>query len=166
MKKILKRLFLVTGCLMLASLAACVSAPRPESAILLRLDDVQGFSGGQTLVLDSSGNLFVRKVDHELKESGFHMKLPAEEFTALREFVGSSGIKKYQEKSRPGVPDEARPLITLTLPGESKVKAMKWVNDKDPKFDKLYDRLLELVEKAARGTPYQKGDYDYKAAFP
>ena len=43
-----------------------------------------------------------------------------------------------------GVPDEARPTITLvTAEGATSVQA-KWANDRDPAFDRVFAYLLAL----------------------
>ncbi len=165
MNSTLKRLF-VLGCLLLANLTLCSADPRLTGAIIVRLDDIQGLSGGQTLVIDGDGNLFARKVNRERKEQRYHIKLSSEDLTALLAFIGKSGIEEYRQSKHVPVPDEAHPEITLSLPNQQKLTALKWSNDKDPKFDKLYAKLLQLVEQAAKSAAYQKKDYDYRAAFP
>lgn len=165
MNSTLKRLF-VLGCLLLANFTLCIAAPKPTGAIIVRLDDIQGLSGGQTLVIDADGNLFARKVDRERKEQRHHIKLSPEDLTALLAFIGKSGIEEYRQSKRPGRPDEAHPEITLSLPNQQKITALKWLYEKDPKFDKLYEKLLQLVEQAAKSAAYQKKDFDYRAAFP
>ena len=139
--------------------AETTAAPVPTGAIIIRLDDVHGLFGGQTLALDADGNLFVRKVRGR-QEQRYHLKLPADELAALLVFIPESGILGYQEHKRPGVPDEARPRITLSLPDRKKLTADKWANDKAPHFDKLYERLLQLVERAAKTPPYREGQFE------
>lgn len=139
--------------------------PKLTGAILVRLDDVYGVFGGQSLVLDADGNLFVRKV-RGAAESRFHLQLPAEEVAGLLTFIASSGISDYRERERVGVPDESHPRITLTLPGQKKLEAAKWANDKDPQFDRLYQRLMEIVERAAKTPAYRNQPYDHRAAYP
>jgi hypothetical protein len=107
----------------------------------VRLDDVQGLFGGQTLVIDATGGVFARKVA-ERKEVRYHLKLTPDELKALLEFIPTSGIYDYVENPRPGVPDEARPSLTLILPNRKQYMAEKWANTKDEHFDKLYQRLL------------------------
>ncbi len=130
---------------------------------MIRLDDVQRLSGGQTLVLDSDRNLFVRTA-RAGKEHCYHMKLPAEDLTILA-FIPTSGIAQYREHERYGAPDEARPAITLTLPTQKKLHAEKWANDQDPHFDKLYQRLLQLVERA-KIRAYRVRQYDPTSEYP
>ena len=139
--------------------------PKLNSATVIRLDDVQGLFGGQNVVVDVYANLFVRKVSKG-KQSRYHLRLKPEELTALMEFIGSSGIQDYREKKRNAVFDEAYPTITMTLPQGKKIEASKLANDKDPKFDKLYARLLELVEKASQTTPYSTGDLRANEKYP
>ena len=131
--------------------------PRPTGIPLVRLDDVQGLFGGQTLVIDATGGVFVRKVSQQ-KEVSYHLKLTPEELKTLLEFIPTSGIYDYVENRRYGVPDEARPRLTLILPNRKQSTAEKWANTKDDHFDKLYQRLLGLVEQAAKTKPYRKRD--------
>ena len=139
--------------------------PQITGTTLIRLDDVQRLSGGQTLVLDSDRNLFVRTV-RAGKEHCYHMKLPAGELTIILAFIPTSGIAQYREHKRYGVPDEAHPAITLTLPTQTKLHAEKWANDQDPHFDKLYQRLLQLVERAAKTRAYRVRQYDPTSEYP
>ncbi len=92
------------------------------------------------------------------------MKLPAEDLTILA-FIPTSGIAQYREHERYGAPDEARPAITLTLPTQKKLHAEKWANDQDPHFDKLYQRLLQLVERA-KIRAYRVRQYDPTSEYP
>jgi len=158
-------LFLCFAALLIVPLVSRAADPTPTAAIVVRLDDVQGLFAGQTLVLDADGNLFARKVSVN-KEQRYHIKLPPDELTALLAFIPSSGISDYHEHKRPGVPDEARPQITLTLPNQKKLIAEKWADDKAPHFDKLYERLLQLIERAAKTRAYRKQQYDYRSEFP
>ena len=150
---------------MAAPTAARAAEPKPSGAIILRLDDIHGLWGGHAVALDADGNVFVRKVRRP-DEQRFHLKLPADELREFLAFIASSGIRDYREHARPGVPDEARPHITLTLAGQEKVTAAKWSNDKVPEFDKLYARLLQLAERATKTPAYLKQPFDSSAKFP
>ena len=147
--------------LLVTPIISAAAEPKITGTTLIRLDDVQGLFGGQTLLLDSDGNLFVCTV-RAGEEHRYHMKLPAEELIAILAFIPTSGIAHYRERKRDGVPDEARPAITLTLPKQEKLHAEKWANDQDPHFDKLYQRLLQLVERAAKTRAYRVRQYDRK----
>lgn len=91
-------------------------------------------------------------------------------FARVREALAlrfAAGFKSnYREGKRPGVPDEAHPRITLTLPNEEHLEAEKWANVKDRNFDQLYERLLKLVEQAAKTRPYKSQKYDDQGNFP
>ena len=149
------------------------SDPKPSAALILSLKDVAGFSGGQDLALDADGNLFVRMAGHNPQhtesrfwEQRYYAKLPPAELSALIAFVKSSGIARYRQRQRYGVPDEALPNIVVALPGGKPIDAAKWANDKDSNFDTLYSRLLDLVAKTAKTPPYRQQPYDYQAPFP
>ncbi len=151
---------------LVATVPATLSAePKPSGAIILRLDDIHGLWGGHAVALDADGNVFVRKVRRP-DEQRHHLKLSVDELRELLAFIAASGIRDYRERQRPGVPDEARPRITLTLAGQEKVTAAKWSNDKVPEFDKLYARLLQLAERAVKTPAYLKQPFDGGAKFP
>ena len=133
--------------------------PKPSAAIILSLNDVAGFSGGQDLALDADGNLFVRtagpnpeETSSRFGEARYYMKLSRAEISGLIALVKASGITQYRGRQRNGVPDEARPGIKVTLPGEKAFDVAKWANDKDSNFDKLYDRLLERTRSLCGTT--------------
>ena len=145
--------------------ASSAGNPKLTAAVIVRLDDVHEMWGGHTLVLDADGNLFVRKVTGR-NEVRHYLKLPPEEINALLAFMPISGILDYRERKRAGVIDEAYRRITLTLPNQKKLVADKWANDEDPQFDKLYKRLLQLVERAAKTPSYKTQQYDVASEFP
>src|SRR4051812_11763432 len=79
----------------------------PPGRVLVRLDDVQGLWGGQDLVLEDNGNVFVRTVQRG-EEKQHYLKLTAAEVKTLIAFIPGSGIQDYRERKRDGVADEAR----------------------------------------------------------
>jgi hypothetical protein len=143
---------------------------KPPPSFFIRLDDVQGLFGGQSLVVATDGHHYPRQVKPG-KTSGmtdfrYHLKLTDEQVKELQALIRTGGIESYQENKRAGVPDEARPRITITQSGMKRIDVEKWVNTKDPQFDALYLRLLEWVDAAARTTPYRKKEYNARASFP
>ena len=147
--------------------------PKPTAPIILSMRDVAGFSGGQDLDLDAEGNLFVRIARHDpdhsearFWERRFHLKLQPAELSQLIAFVRTSGIARYRERRRNGVPDEARPSVRVALPRQATIDAAKWDNDKDPNFDTLYKRLLELVDRTSKTPSYREQPYDFRDPFP
>ncbi len=134
-------------------------------SVFIRLDDIQGLFGGQTLVVQTDGHLYARKVRGR-EESRFQLKLTPEEVGGIQSLILTCGIADYSENKRPGVPDEARPRIIVTQHGSKRIDVEKWANAKDRRFDVLYQHLLQWVEKAARTRAYRKKEYDYRSAFP
>lgn len=143
--------------------SSCAATPPAAKATIVRLDDVQGLFGGQTLVIDVDGHVFadiVTSTSSGLREKRYHFKLSSDELDALLAFVSSSGISEYQGHKHSGMPDEARPEIVVALPRHKRIVAVKWDNDKDPHFDKLYARLSQLVDRAAERFSYRRQPYD------
>lgn len=161
-------ILLVLGLVSIFSLPAAETRPLPS--VFIRLDHIQGLFGGQSLVVVTDGHLYARKVlprkDGGMSEARFQLRLTEAQVAELQTLIRSSGIADYKESKRYGIPDEARPRITITEPGRKRIEVEKWANTKDARFDVLYNRLLEWVEKAAKVKPYRKKDYDPRASFP
>jgi hypothetical protein len=155
-------------------LAGCLPAfadePKQPPSVFIRLDDIQGLFGGQSLVVATDGHLYARKVQpgkaSSMTESRFHLKLTDEQVGDLQALIQTSGIQDYKESKGAGVPDEARPRIIITQPRLKRIDVEKWANAKDPRFDVVYQRLLEWVVVAAKVKPYREKEYEARAAFP
>ena len=125
----------------------------------ITLDDVQGLFGGTAVVVDGSGECVIRIVDRGLQEKRFKVKLSAEETAALRTAMIDADFVSIKIKDRPGVPDEARPTITVrNADGKEETRA-KWANDKVPGFDTVYRALRDLQEKTKGLKPEYEGKY-------
>jgi hypothetical protein len=159
---------LMVGFMSALPLSAAETKPLPS--VFIRLDDIQGLFGGQSLVVVTDGHLYARKAQFQKaggrSESRFQLKLTDPQVDELRTLIRTCGIADYKEYKRYGVPDEARPRITITEPGLKRIEVEKWAGTKDARFDVLYKRLLEWVEKAAKTKPYREKDYDPRASFP
>lgn len=161
--------------LLVSCLAVCgcnrqgISAkPQPGPPVPLRsfvLYDVQGLFGGQSLWAAEDRTAVVQEVGPPppgksgLWEKRFTLKLTDEQWAEVERVVGAHPFGPPKPPARPGVPDEPRPIINVITKAGVKSKAEKWVNDKDPDFDPLYDYLLSLCRTDAR--PVWEGAYDW-----
>jgi hypothetical protein len=66
------------------------------------------------------------------------------------ELVADRGFFKIEIPNRPGVPDEARPTITVRLADGTEKSVAKWANDKHADFDAIYKHLLSLCDLAVK----------------
>jgi len=123
------------------------------------LEDIQGLFGGTAIHLDGSGPCIIRIVDRG-KEKRFKLKLTPKETKALRKACIDADLLTVKIKDRMGVPDEARPTIILTNAKGNTFKLAKWANDKVPRFDKVYEALLDLREKTKGIKPEYDGKWE------
>ncbi|MBM4037630.1 MAG: hypothetical protein FJ290_03870 [Planctomycetes bacterium] len=115
------------------------------------LRDVQGLWGGRDLWLSGDGKLIVNVVDPRKGAkavSQYGLQLSVEQLAATAKLVAERGFFKIEIPNRPGVPDEARPTITVRLTDGAEKTVAKWANDKHADFDAIYGRLLSLCKLA------------------
>ena len=127
------------------------------------LRDVQGLWGGQDLWLDADGKLVVQTVHMADRLKGtkrFTTQLSAEQVAAAVKLLADRKFLEIRIPPRPGVPDEARPTITLRTSDGREASVAKWANDKHPDFDAIYKHLLDLVKEAVKGEPSYVGPYN------
>lgn len=120
----------------------------------ITLADVHLLWGGTAIYLQGSGQCVVRIIKKR-EEKRFNLNLWSEEGMALRKLLVEADFLTIQIKDRMGVPDEARPTITLQNAEGRTHKQMKWANDKMEPFDRVYGALLDLRKK----TDCLKADY-------
>jgi hypothetical protein len=122
------------------------------------LEDIQGLWGGTAIHLDAAGPCILRIVDRG-KERRFEMKQTPDETKALRTTCIDADLLTVKIKERMGVPDEARPTIILTNAKGKTFSLAKWANDKVPRFDKVYNALLDLKKKTKDVDPVYEGNW-------
>lgn len=130
----------------------------PKCKIVLH--DVQGLFGGRDICIDGLRECIISLVSHGLQEKRFRMKLFPEETYVLRRLCIEGDLATLKIKERPGLPDEARPEITLTNAAGETCSVAKWAGDKVPEFDNLYEALLALERKTGNKKPEYEGKYE------
>jgi hypothetical protein len=133
------------------------------------LKDIHPLYGGNYLFLRSDGSGFCRLIKRQPQQPGLHEKrfdLPPSPGTMkeLAKLLRDHSFLQISMKSRPGIPDEARPTITVTLPSGESATIAKWANDKHLDFDAVYQALLEQLKGAQRRQPTYEGPYDPRKA--
>lgn len=123
----------------------------------LELHDVQPLFGGVIVRLPrwTSSQAFVTRVAPGGSETKF--KLPLRwtdgEKAALIRLCVAQDFLTIQPETRPGLPDEARPSLTLTnRKGDSHTIA-KWAGVADARFDAIYQALLALAARTEGQQP-------------
>lgn len=121
----------------------------------LTLRDVQGLWGGRDVWIGADGAAHVRVVDRGA-ETRFQGKVPID---ALQALLAKHDLRAIRIPDRPGVPDEARPVLILRTEKDV-VRVAKWAGQKDADFDALYGWLLTQAEAVARSPALHRGRWD------
>ena len=129
--------------------ARFLGPPAGWIAARLTLRDVHGLWGGQTLDLQGTGLGWASVVDAAGHEQRFPLVLGSARAAALFELLITHDFLALTFPARPGVPDEARPVVSVTNPAGENRAIAKWANDRSPAFEVIYRALLALVREAA-----------------
>ncbi|MFH0886630.1 MAG: hypothetical protein V1843_00520 [bacterium] len=122
---------------------------------IIELRDIQGLFGGRNIIVNGSGIATVEAVYVDPKTK----KLAHKTYTAqickcdVENFLYMAIAKDFVNikiKERLGVPDEARPTITITNFEGKKHSISKWANDSNERFDVLYSELLKIEDKVKK----------------
>ena len=125
----------------------------------LELDDVQGLWGGRRIAITGTRQVVVQLVQPEMLERRYEFELPIAAWTHLIEVFIAQDFVTIQPVERPGIPDEARPLITLTNAAKEQRSVAKWARIKDERFDAVYQALLQIEKLVAPLAPMFQGPY-------
>lgn len=132
----------------------------------IELDDVQPLHGGVRVALPtySGSTAIVTRVAPGGKEKKFRLRLEWQEKESLCRLFVEQDFLTTQPEERTGLPDEARPSITLTNRQREHHTVAKWSGVVDARFDVLYDVLRALSQRTKRVqeikpklSPWQKG---------
>ena len=117
----------------------------------LELHDVQPLFGGVVVRLPgwSHSQAFVSRIAPDGTETKY--KLPLKwtngEKQQLVRLCVEHDFLTIQPKERPGIPDEARPSLTLGNSKQESYTVAKWAGVADARFDAIYHVLLALAER-------------------
>ena len=128
----------------------------------LVLHDVQSLFGGRVLWIDSSLTAFVQTIGAGLWEKRYQTSLSREQWAEIERLIEQHQLFSLtlpDTFNRPGVPDEARPVIIVISPSGITNKLQKWANDSHPDFDAVYSHLLALCR--ADGELIYQGPFDW-----
>jgi hypothetical protein len=142
--------------------AATRPAAGPADFTWLILRDVQGLHGGRNVYLRENGTVVVQGVSPTgtgLHERRFEFALSEQQSGELQQLLVRHPPGKIRLPARPGIPDQARPEITLVTRDGAVTTVAKWDDDRHPDFDALYGYFLRLAREAEDGHPVWEGDY-------
>jgi len=134
--------------------------------------DVQGLFGGRELWLDSDGSAWARVVgppapgQAQLPERLLAFTVPAPDMEELARRLAENDPAGMRIPDRPGVPDEARPIVCVQR-GEDLRAVAKWAGDAHAEFDAIYRFLIRLVGRAVEaGGEEASWDGEAPPGFP
>jgi len=136
---------------------ATISGPFDKVSLL----DVQGLFGGRNVYVSADGVVIVQSVDRGMYERRFKGRLKPEQLLELSTALTRSGFFTLQIPDRLGVPDEARPTITVTLKSGASRSVARWANDKNAAFDVVYGLLKRFEKQHSSGSPARTGRYNH-----
>ena len=135
----------------------------------MMLKDVHALHGGQNFYLRADGKGFCQVVSWETKTSNlyerrYRIAVSHDWMERLTNLMGSPAFSSPSSPARPGVPDEAKPSISIAFVSGRIIDVSKWANDKYPAFDQIYAVLLAEVRIAQQDEPVYEGKYDSRWA--
>ena len=132
----------------------------------IELQDAQPLLGGVTVRLPgyTMSQVFVTHVAPGGEETKYRLPLGWDEKEKLCQLCVDQDFLTIRPQERAGLPDEARPTITLTNAHTESHTVSKWAGIADARFDAVYHALLALAERTtgqrpipARFNRWQKG---------
>jgi hypothetical protein len=112
----------------------------------LILDDVQALWGGQRLVVNGDGTAVLTTVAPGGAPQINQFSLSEDTIQRLLQLCVDVDLVTIVTPERLGVPDEARPTLTLVNGNGRQHTIAKWANDKAERFDAIYAALLQLAQ--------------------
>jgi hypothetical protein len=126
----------------------------------LELVDVQPLHGGVRVFLPgwTSAELIVNRFARDGSETKFRIRLDwtAKEKEELMRLCIEHDFCTIQPENRLGIPDEARPRLTLTNSKQKSHTITKWAGVTDARFDAIYQQLLALAARTEGQRPIPK----------
>lgn len=132
-----------------------------RAAARCSLYDIQGLWGGQALYVWGGGRALLRRVSRGRQEERFDASLPPDEINRLWAAFIAEDLAALEIETRPGIPDEAYPVICLYNPAGGKLARGKWARQVAPGFDRLLAALNSAATLAAGGRLVYTGDADW-----
>jgi hypothetical protein len=119
----------------------------------IELDDVHGLWGGERCIVWSDGRVWAEAVSPARDARQGEARAPAEAVSLLRQTLVATDFITIALPPRPGVPDEACPVITLTNAAGERRPVRKWAGDRHAGFEAVQARLHALAAAALGLSP-------------
>ena len=135
--------------------SAFLGRPYSWSKVKFELDDVQPLHGGIRIYLHSwaSGPAYITSIAPGGQETKYQLSLGWNEKEQLCQRCIDQDFLTIDPETRPGIPDESRPSITITNHAGEKHTVAKWAGVKDARFDAIYKALRQIGERTEGKKP-------------
>lgn len=133
------------------------------SKVQIELNDVQPLWGGRNIRVKSNRHVVVQIVERGLQERRYEFEISESDWRQLLTALIDNDFVTIQPADRPGIPDEARPTITLTNASNERHSVSKWAGVKDDRFATVYGAMLHLMTNTAQLKPIYRGPYRFES---
>jgi hypothetical protein len=155
----------MSGLFGLSLLAGCSSECQPGPSVPIKafaLHDITGLDGGSAIWASANHTAVVQLVSPGgkagLQERRYNIKLTGEQWAEMETLLVAHCFATIKMSERPGIPDEAHPIVVVVTQDGKTLKARKWARDKHQDFDLIYAYLLTLCR--AEGEPIYEGAFN------
>jgi hypothetical protein len=128
-------------------------------AVHVELNDIQGLWGGRRISVAGTRHVVVQLVQPGLLERRYEFELNPAVWMQLLEVLIEKDFATIQPAERLGIPDEARPRITVVNAAKDQRSVAQWAGVKDERFDAVYQALRQLERLTDRLEPVYEGPY-------
>lgn len=125
----------------------------------IELNDVQGLWGGRRIRVTDGGRLVVQIVERGLIEQRYELLLSLADIRQLVNVLIENDLLTLHPEERPGIPDEARPAITVINAAGERHSVAKWAGVKDARFAAIYAEFLRLEALTQSIEPVYRGPF-------
>jgi hypothetical protein len=139
---------------------AFLGDPEEWTDVRVELRDVHGLWGGRNCYVWGSGRVVVQWLPVPQHEERYAFTVPLAEVVHLLVAAIEADLVTVTFPPRPITPDEACPVITLINAAGEVRRVHKWANDAHPGFERVYQLLLGLAERARQGDRLYQGPFD------
>ena len=129
-----------------------------RDAARVEMRDVQGLWGGRIIAAERE-KAVVRIIGRGMAERRFEIGLGQEEWNRLLDALIENDLVTIQPEERMGIPDEARPSITLVNAAGERHTVEKWAGVKDARFEAVYAAITRLEGLTQGIEPVYNGPY-------
>lgn len=120
--------------------------------VVVTLDEVHPLQGGIQLTVKGSGQVSVTLVKPRGQQTKYRFFINQDECQRLKQLLLEHNFLTIQPEERLGIPDEARPTITIKNAQQSH-RVAKWAGVQNDRFDPIYDILGAIAAQTQDHQP-------------